>query len=41
MSDYHHRMSMQGCTCGKCNEGTITGSRTKVSCDNPDCNFNF
>jgi hypothetical protein len=41
MSDYHHRIKMQDTTCFKCNEGMITGSANAVSCNNPDCNFEY
>lgn len=41
MSDYHYRNKMMGTTCHQCDDGTITGSHSSVSCDNPDCNFMF
>jgi len=41
MSDYHYRMKMMDSTCHQCDEGTITGNKSYVSCDNSDCHFNF
>jgi hypothetical protein len=39
MSDYVHRNHMMGETCHVCDEGTITGTHSMVSCDN--CDFSY
>ena len=41
MSDYVYRKKMQDQTCHQCEEGTITGNKSAVSCNNDDCNFSF
>jgi hypothetical protein len=41
MSDYHYRNKMMDTDCHQCDDGTITGSYTSVSCDNSDCDFRY